>query len=58
LATAIPDWISALKKLHYFRLKEFDQKCFLSSSRQKTEKVASWYLFSGNFTVVSEKKSF
>ena len=26
LATAIPDWISALKKLHYFRLKEFDQR--------------------------------
>ena len=26
LATAVPDWISALKKLHYFRLKEFDQR--------------------------------
>ena len=36
----------------------FDQKCFLSSSRPKTEKVASLYLFSWHFTVVAEWRSF
>ena len=44
--------------LRFYIFLGFNQKCFLSSSRQKTEKVASLYLFWGHFAFVSEKKSF
>ena len=37
---------------------DLTKNAFLSSSRQKIEKVASLYLFSWHFTVVSEWRSF